>query len=317
MSNELLHQLSNVGSVALIAHVSPDMDTLGSCLGAMYLLRQGGFSASVFCADDVPPQFDFLPGMREVQKPTGGERFDLAIAIDMPSYDRMGACSAIFENAKARFVVDHHKTNSMGQYPLHLNKESAATAEMLLAIVKENGLPLNRDAAMCLYAGLSTDSGNFSYSSVTAHTLEMAAFAVSHGADPEWLTKQLYRTRSLPHLRLLGRALDTMQVHEHGRIALLCLSKEDLAQAGGEDGDLSGIVNYGVELKGVDAAAFITERAGKIRCSFRSNERLDSAAVAQRFGGGGHARAAGADIANMDLDEAKQAVLCALKEALC
>lgn len=315
----LFDMLQNAGSVALVAHVSPDMDALGASLGARELLRQG-FPAlervDVFCQDPVPESYAFLDLTRLVLPPERAQGpYDLCIAVDVASYDRLGSCAALFDRARARFVIDHHGSNDFENVPRLLLPQSAATAQIVVDLCLERGVRLSAEAASCLYAGVSTDTGNFSFEAVTPGTFRAAAWLVEQGAKPDWITQRLYRTRSVSSVRALGRALDTMRLSAGGRVALLCLSLADRREVGAQDGDYEGIVNYGIETKGVLAAALVSQRDEGIRCSVRTKEGVDAAAVARRFGGGGHPRAAGMSLQG-ELDQALEAVRCALEEAV-
>ncbi|MDR3085623.1 MAG: DHH family phosphoesterase [Christensenellaceae bacterium] len=309
--------LQGARRVALLAHVSPDGDAIGSCLGAMHALRGAGLEAHPFCADPLPPDFGFLEGFGAFLPPSEASgSFDLAFALDVSSLDRLGPAQGLFDAAKARFCIDHHQSNDLDCDKI-VDEKAAATAEILLDLIKALDLPLTRPAAMALYTGLSTDTGNFSFESVREGTLQAAALCLKAGAEPEIITRALYRTRSLSHLKLLGLALNKLETHAGGQIALIALSEEDRLLASAGESDYEGIVNYASELKGVVAAALLSERPGGLRCSLRCQAPIDSAKIAAIFGGGGHARAAGMRLQGFSsLHEAKTAVLRALKGAL-
>jgi len=318
---ETLSQLlRGASSAAIVAHVSPDMDTLGASLGVMYLLRQG-FPAlrrvDVFCQDPVPEADAFLPAMACVRKPEEAkDRYDLCIAVDVAAYDRMGSCAAIYDRAGTRFVIDHHGSNNFENVPMLLEPHTPASSQIVVDLYEYFGLTIPKEAAMCLYAGISTDTGNFSYQGVSPATFRAAARLVEAGAEPDYLTAMLYRTRSLPSVRCLGRALESLQLSLDGRVAVMHLSFADRKQLGVQNGDTEGVVNYGIEIKSVRAAALLNQHEDCIRCSVRTKEGVDAAAIARRFGGGGHPRAAGMTLVGKDLAQALLSVQRALEEAV-
>ncbi len=319
MQEELRRLVLQSRSVAIIAHVTPDMDTLGASLGTAALLRQG-FPAlervDLYCQDPVPAQYAFLPQTAAFKGPEQAEgSYDLCIGVDTAARDRLGACEPIFNGAKARFVIDHHLSNSFTDVPRLLKADSAAASQIVTELFDAYAVPIPKDAAECLFAGLSTDTYNFSYSSTGPDAFRAAAKLVEAGARPDWLTEHLYRTRSLGSVRALGRAMESLRLSCGGRVATMVLSAEDRETLGLQDGDYEGIVNYGLEVVGVLAAAFLTERPGGIRCSLRTREGVDAAALARRFGGGGHARAAGMSPEG-SLTEAVEAVRTAVEKAV-
>ncbi|MDR2515530.1 MAG: DHH family phosphoesterase [Christensenellaceae bacterium] len=309
--------LQGARRVALFAHLSPDGDTIGSCLGAMHALKGAGLEAHPFCADLLPPDFGFLEGFSAFSLPfKASGSFDLALALDVSSPDRLGSARALFESTPARFCVDHHLGNVFDCGKI-VDEKAAATAEIVLELVQALNLPLTKSAAMALYTGLSTDTGNFSFESVREGTLRAAALCVKCGAEPETITRTLYRTRNLSQIKLLGAALSKLETHAAGQIALIALSEEDRLWAGASESDYEGIVNYAAELKGVLAAALLSERPSGLRCSLRCQAPVDSSKIAALFGGGGHARAAGMTLQGFpSLQTAKSALLHALKGAL-
>ena len=128
------------------------------------------------------------------------------------------------------------------------------------------------------------------------------------------ITERLYRTSTLGHVRMMGRVLNGLEMRCGGKIALLCARQSDFAELNATREDAEGIVNLGLEIEGVQAAALLTEREGLIKCSLRAKEPLDVSAVASRFGGGGHIRAAGCSFEGATLEEARERIAKALEE---
>lgn len=322
MLQQMRNSLQNAKRVALFSHVSPDMDTLGSSLGAAILLRRGFcVPVTLFCEDAVPRDYTFIEREgKEFTCPTGEEEpFDVAIAIDVPTPERLGErCLPVFLAAKERYCIDHHSTNTMAQLcPTYLDASAPACAELIVRIAGLWGVEeFPAWAAECLYAGLSTDSGNFSFEAVREETFLAAAKLVRSGADPNRITERLYRTNTLTQLHLLGHTLNTMELYEDGKIALLKTSKAEWDALGAQDGDHEGLVNWGLRPQSVLVSAYLAHRPQGIRCSVRTKPPIDATKIAQRFGGGGHERASGMSFNEQSFEEATAALLAALKEAV-
>ncbi len=241
---------------------------------------------------------------------------ETALALDVSDEGRLGDARALFDGCAARAVLDHHATNpGFGDVCL-IDGGRAATGELALELIEALGVPLSREMAEWLYIAISTDSGNFSFSSTTPGTMRAAAKLIEAGADVAGLTRELYRTRPLGRTKLLGIVLSGLEVSGDGRMAWARLTDAMFAQAGALREDSDGIVNYLLEIDGVEFAALAETRGAATKFSLRSKEWLDVAGeVAKPFGGGGHARAAGCTL-EMPLEEALGAVLDRAKSAL-
>ncbi|MCL2545399.1 MAG: DHH family phosphoesterase [Clostridia bacterium] len=294
----VLRALSDAGSALLCAHIGPDGDTLGSTLALCAALEALAKTVHLTCADPVPALYAYMPGSARIVAPDtlAAERFDLAVAVDVSDGDRLGAARPLFDAAPVRVVIDHHATNDCFGGVNWIEPQAAATGMMVLACIRDLGVPLTREMAEYLYAAISTDTGNFRFSNTDAAVLRAAAALVDAGAQPDKLTEQLFYTRSRAGVQLRGRALSTLRLFAGGRAAVMTLTAQDFADTGAADSMTEGIVNYAIEIVGVEAAALARELDGEIKCSLRAREPYDAAALAQRFGGGGHARAAGCSL---------------------
>ena len=163
---------------------------------------------------------------------------------------------------------------------------------------------------------ISTDSGNFSFDSVTADTFRAAAVCVEKGAQPGIITEKLYRTRTEGHVRLAGRVLNGLKLSHEGRICLISYTPEDLADCHAEQDDAGGIINLALEIESVRMVAQLSLRDGAVKCSMRAKAPYDVAAVAKQFGGGGHVRASGCTLYDMTMEEAGAVMEAALAKIL-
>ncbi|MBA2681312.1 MAG: bifunctional oligoribonuclease/PAP phosphatase NrnA [Ktedonobacteraceae bacterium] len=287
--------------IALLAHEHPDGDCLGSAIGFAHILRQLGKVCVPACPDPIPHAFSFLPGQETLQTTLGDEQFDLVIALDAGELSRYGTLYERHHNFldSARILnIDHHISSSgCGQVNI-IEPAAASTTELLVLLQQQAGLPLNKDAAVCLLTGLITDTGSFQYPSTTPRTMEVGALLLEAGAVAETIVKPIFRTRPLAHVRFNAAAINNIQASEDGRIMWSYATDETLAAVGATpdmDDNIAGMVR---DIEGVQVAAFFKnyENPQTTRVSLRSNTPYDVAAVCMRLGGGGHARAAGATI---------------------
>ncbi len=314
---QVIRALSNAESALLCMHIGPDGDTMGSALALAAALEALGKRVALVCADPVPPLYAFLPVAERIAFPDalGEARFDLAIAIDVSDAARLGSARALFDVAEVRAVIDHHGTNDCFGTVNWIEPTAAATGVMVLDCVAALGVPLSQGMADCLYVAIATDTGNFSFPNTNAPSLHAAAALVEAGAQPDRLIERVYRTRARAGVELLGRALGTLRVFAEGKAALMTLSAEDFAQTGAIESMTEGIVNYAIEIAGVEMAALLRERSGEVRCSLRGRAPRDVAGLAQRFSGGGHKLAAGCSLP-LPLQDAAQTLAQAMKQAL-
>ena len=183
-------------------------------------------------------------------------------------------------------------------------------------VIAAMGATLTKEAAECLFVAISTDCGHFSYSSTRPRTFRAAEACAAAGIDIDEITRKLYRTRSLPRIKLLGLVLMDMQVSGDGRIAWARLTQAMLDEAHATSEDKEGIVNYLQEVSGVQCAILAQERGAKTKLSLRSTPPFDvAAAIALPLGGGGHACAAGVDV-TLPVDEALQKAIELARKAL-
>ncbi len=314
MVAELKSLIENANSIALLCHVNADMDALGSAMGLCLVLKNLGKKAVVYAPEEVAHHYRFLSVLDDVRL-ADGEIYDLAIGVDVSDKERMGDGNKVFENAKEQALIDHHGTTVPFTKVHLIRPEAAATAEILTHLFAEYGWSIPKDAANCLHAGLSTDTGNFSYDCVTKSTFLAAAICVQNGAEPAYLTEHLYRTQTEGHVRIKGRVLDKLERVADGKIVLMQATEQDFADTGASQEDVNGIINEGLSIEGAAMAALLYKRGDGIKASLRAKAPYDVAAIAQQFGGGGHIRAAGCSFA-CELEEAKNTIRKAMEEAL-
>ncbi len=312
---EVVDLLRSGRRLLLLAHLYPDGDVLGSQLGLGLALRAVGRSVVFACSHAVPDPFHFLPGADEVQQwKEGRGEYDVVITLDCPDPSRVGGLLEGCRHPGTRVLnIDHHADNRRYGDVNWIQSGAAATGEMVYDLLEAAGLPLTREVAVNLYTAIVTDTGSFRYSNTTPKTFRVAARLVEAGADPAAVAIQLYETRHLAGLRLLGRILQQVETNHDGTIAWVVIDRSqtespDLLEA--ED-----FITYPRSLRTAKVAVLFRELAGEVKVSLRAKGEVNVARIAARFGGGGHPNAAGT-VLKGDLARAKADVLAAITEVL-
>ena len=303
---------------ALFGHVNPDGDAAGSCIALARALQKLGKRAFVYLPGGLPEMYAIFDHTVEV---TSGENLPFApqtgFAVDVSEPHRLGDGRALFEACAHRAVLDHHATNPGFGEVCVVDGDAAACGELAVALIRELGVEMDQEMAQWLFIALCTDSGRFGYSSTRAETLEAAADCLRAGADVDGITQQLYRTRSEGRTRLLGLVLAGLEMNADRTMCWARLTDDMLSRAHALREDNEGVVNYLLEIRGVQFACLAEERgSSQTKFSLRSKGRVDVAAdVAVPLGGGGHACAAGVTL-NLPMEEALQTVLRTAEAAL-
>ena len=318
MRNEIAARLSSGRRFAILSHVDPDGDAVGSALGLAWALRGSGREAFVALPGGVPKLYSFLPGVEDVAASAAElpGSFDAVVAVDATSPSRLGSLAAVLSRGAMVLNVDHHGDNTRFGDVSWVDRTACATALLIHELAQDARWPVGAEAAACLYTGILTDTGRFTFANTDARALAAAAELAEHGAAPDDIAHRIYELRSAASTRLLSRALATLTLHDGGRVACLTVTPEMLAETGATGEDPEGFSNWARSIEGVRVGLFLRDTGdGTVRISFRSNGGVAVDAVAGRFGGGGHPGAAGARVPG-PLEEAKENVLRAVSELL-
>ena len=309
--------LRQAGSVCICSHVTPDGDTIGSALAMALALKTMGKRVRAFCQDKVPDNLCFLPGACEIRRPEENtESYDLFLAVDVSDEARLGSGIRLRESCARSAQIDHHGSNPYYAQVNSVDGSASATCTMIREQLQALGVPLTREIAECLYIGISTDTGNFSFDCTDPEAFRVMGDLLETGFPLAELSMRMFREKSKAQYRLLGRAITRTQFVEDGQIAVTTLRREDFedCQALSEHADT--IVNYGLETIGTRMAVLGREAEdGRIKFSLRAREPLTVDDVAARLGGGGHARAAGISMEG-SLEAATRRVVQAMRERL-
>jgi phosphoesterase RecJ-like protein len=279
-------------TIVVTSHMRPDGDSVGSSLALAWALGELGIAARVVHRDPPPALLADFPGASDIEIgeaiPAGTEA---VVVLECGDLGRTGLSG--FDGLPI-INIDHHPGNT-GYGDVHwFDGSAAALGEVVFDIITELGVPLTADMATQLFVAIVTDTGSFRYPGVSPRTFSVCARLVDAGADPVTVARKLYDSHSLSRIRLQGALLQTLEVGEDGRFALLTLTDAMLAAAGSAPDDTDGLINLPLTVRSIQAVVLFKEsEAGHWRVSLRSKGNIDVGRVARSFGGGGHRNAAG------------------------
>ena len=315
--SKILRILEEAQTVCIVGHVSPDGDCIGSQLALGFCLKRLG--KTVFCwnENEIPDKLAFLDEENMMRKPKNGCAFDVVVALDCASFQRLGSVGEKIANRKHFINIDHHASNTRYGDVNWVIGDSAATGELIFQLIQAAGWEITPSIADCLFIAISTDTGSFQYSSTTPKTLRMAASLVESGADLADVCDEVYQSYPIARVKLLRHVLNNFKLTEENKIAYYWLRSRDYSRCGAEREDAEGLIDHVRAIEPVIVAVQFEELTlDLIRVSFRSkNPYLDVGEVAKIFNGGGHKAASGATIEGTRLSVQRR-VVKALRMAL-
>jgi phosphoesterase RecJ-like protein len=304
--------LASSTRLLVVTHVNPDGDAIGSVLGLGLALRAAGKDVVMACADPVPEMFRFLPAADEITAAPEGP-FDAVLIVDVSEIARIGAIRDRLER-RPDMQFDHHITNPGFADQNFVEVAAASTAELLAELLPELGLALDADVAQCLLCGLVTDTLGFRTSNTSIKTLGLAQQLMAAGAQLYAVYDQSLFKRSYSAVRLWAQGLTRLQLKQ--RIAWARLPLEARQASGYQGLGDADLINVIASIREADVALVFVEQAdGKVKISWRAIPGINVAEIAVEFGGGGHAPAAGAEVAGT-LDEVEARVLAVTRARL-
>ena len=294
----------------VLSHASPDGDTLGSAYALKMGLKKLGKHVQVICCDEIPKKYNYFINDEESSFSP-----ETVVAVDVADLKLLGDLHSKFEG-KIDLNIDHHISNTRYAKALYLDESAAASAECVFEILDELGVEFDRKLANALYTGLSTDTGCFKYSNVTAKTHMVAARLYEVGVDAAEINRIMFDTKSKSRLELETMVLQTAEYHFDDKCVILAATLEMLEKTGCSGSELEGVAGISRSVVGVLAGVSIKQTAkNKYKISLRTYPPLDAAEICKKLGGGGHKAAAGC-VLEGELSNVKAEILEAVKTAL-
>ena len=301
MWDKLLDLLNSHERFLLTTHVNPDGDAVGSLVGLGLYLEELGKTVLLAMEHPVPPMYRFLDPEGRVRRYEPGRddpdiaACDMAIVLDVGALDRVGRLEAPLRRHEVPVAcIDHHATNNGFADVNVVRPEAASTCSLILGLIRAMGRTPSPRVAEALYVGLATDTGGFRFPNASPQAFRDAAALVEAGADVPRIYEAVYENHSAASLRLLGLALASLQTDCGGQLAWLTLTQAMFEETGADESETEGIIDHARRLGGAEILIVFRELAdGGTRVSLRAKHDLDVGALAARFGGGGHRKAAG------------------------
>ncbi len=297
--------LRNCQDAVIITHRNPDGDCIGAGFGLKDILAQMGIRSRVVCHDGFPARYGFLTSEG------AGEDFEpkAIIAVDIADENLMGDYKDIY-GGKVQLCIDHHISNKNYAEKTLLRGDATAACEIIYDLAQYMGVKITRHCAMCLYTGISTDSGCFKYDCTTPRAHEIAAEMMrSYDINFARINRYMFDVKSLGRMKLESAVTRLMEHYLGGRLVMIVLTKQIMDEMGVQSEELEGFAPLTIQLEDAEVGIMVRERSdGTFKCSFRSANDVNVSEICQTFGGGGHAKAAGCTMTGDIADVRKRLV---------
>ena len=276
----------------LTSHARPDGDSIGSQLAMAFALDALGKAVHIVNADPAPEHYQDFPGMDRIEIAADVRPdVDAVIVMECSDLSRAGVSGL---DGEFLINIDHHAGNKLyGAVNWH-DESAAACGEMVFDLIRELRVPLSLEIATHIYLAILTDTGSFHHSNITPRTFDICRQTVEAGVNPAAMARRVFDSNSFGKLKLIGALLDSMELADEGRLAILYMDEAMLTGCGCTHNDTEGLINLPLTAREIQAVIFFkVGPSGEIRVSMRSKYDVDVRAVAGQFGGGGHKNAAG------------------------
>ena len=289
----VLTALHESNAVLLTTHRHPDGDAIGSLTAMGMLLSSLGKKVTLYNETGVPDMYRFVPTSDRIVTEIPDTEYDTVVLLDCASFDRVGSRTERILEIPTLINIDHHAMNSHFGISL-IDPNACSTTELIYQMARKFRLPITTDFATAIYVGILTDTSSFRNSSTNLNSFLTSVSLVETGISPSRIAEKIYASYSIGRLRLIQAMLQCMELLEENRVWVSCILQKDLAAYEIQKEDTMGLIEYGKGVESVEVAMLLEEtKEGEYRISLRSDKRFNVADFAERFGGGGHPRAAG------------------------
>lgn len=295
MNKKIKEIIGDSQSIAIVGHIRPDGDCIGSAMGLYnYIIDNFDIpSLQVYLMKPLPMIFDYMRGYEKIKWETEEKIYDLCICVDCASMDRLEDSEYYFKNARRTFCIDHHASNGLGfADEMYFDKNASSTCELVVDLLEEDRI--SKECAECLYTGIVTDTGVFKFNSTSSKTMRTAGMLMDKGIDFSYIIDRGFFEKSYVQNQILGRVLMESVLICDGQCVIGVVRQKDMDFYGIAPRHLEGIVNHLLNTRGVEVAIFIYElESTTYKASIRSKTFVDVVETVRPFGGGGHKHAAG------------------------
>lgn len=306
----LKRRIECADKIGIISHIKPDGDSVGSLLALGTALESVyADKVDILKSDDIPNKFDFLVNYSNAIEPSSNDIYDMIVILDCGDEKRIGRYQHLLKSA---FVVniDHHISNTYFGDINIVVPNASSTGEVIYEILNKIDLAISCEMATCLYVAISTDTGSFKYDNTSKRTHFIAGELIDKGIDQNKITKKVYQNKKLEDAMFFINTLKNIEFYYDNKLAIVLSDDNDV------NAETEGIVEYARDINTVEVACFIKKSSdNKSKVSMRSKSIVDVAKVAQKFGGGGHIRAAGCTLEDQPVN-VKDKIIAEFKKHL-
>ncbi len=302
--------ITRSSTIAVVSHKNPDGDSLGSLIAMGLSLDKLNKNVIFVKPDIIPEDYLFLPAIEKMTQIDNIDiEIDLLIVLDSSDPDRLGLNKNLLEISKKIINIDHHISNTNFGNLNIVMPESSSTGEIVFEILSKAQFPIDVDIATCIYTAISTDTGRFSYQSVSKNTHLIVSDLYDYGINGYEINKNLYQNRSLSKTKLFILAVSNLEFYQDGKIAIAKVTKDMYSKTGAKPDETEGIVEFLRDTEGVEVACLLKElKNNDVKISIRTKEYVDANEICSFFDGGGHVRASGASSA-LSVEETEEVLL--------
>ena len=311
---QVINLIKNAKTAVILPHTSADADALASSQAMKCVLEDLGIKSEIYAEEKVEKRLAFIGEGINVYSGTVPE-FDTCIVLDCGDADRVGDRIEILNSAKTVVNIDHHKTNNGFGNASLVMAEASATGEVLYGLFEKMGVKITDEIAKYLYTAICSDTGGFAYSNVSPATFKIASELISYDINHAEISRLLFDCVDMDEELMKAELIKNVKSYSEGRIRTLVVTESFAEKFGLATDEIDGLVDIPRRIRDTEIAVSLKEVNGKIRVSLRSNGDADVSAVALKFNGGGHIKAAGCSIFE-DIKTAEELVVKACEEAL-
>lgn len=298
MVSKIIEIINGCRSFLITSHVRLDGDALGSELALYDMLRRMKRNPVIYNQDETPSNCRFLPGSETIANRLPPlEKFDAAFVLDCSDLERVGKQAHKIGEIKQIIAIDHHISRQSFTDIAFIDHQASSTGELLYRLAKQMSLEFTPEMATNLYAAIMTDTGGFRYGSTKSATLIAAGDLVEKGADPQWISENIYESKPLAKINLLMKVMETLTFDCGGKICSMVVLKKVIESAGALAEHTEGFVDIPRSIEGVEVSILYNEISSNyFKISFRSKGKINIEQIAGALGGGGHINASACEI---------------------
>ena len=323
---EMSRAILSCKNMLLASHENPDCDALGSMLALGNGLLSIGKKVDLYSSDNIPNHLKFLPDWGIITNDLSAlkKKYDLIVLLDCTDIYRPGKAFGDFISdykEKKLIFIDHHDTNNANSDMSLLDVDAACTGILVYKLLKQCNIEINKEIADCVLSTIIGDTGSFRYSNTNSEALKISGELLEVGADLTMITQAIYENEPLSKIKLISEAINTLEVDNTTKIASIYVDESMYKRTNTTREDTEGIVNITRSINGISVAIFFKQvhvngnNLPAWKVSLRSKYNVDVSKIAQKFGGGGHIKAAGFSIEG-SIENVKNEVLQSVKEVI-